>query len=46
MTATSRAQSIKPVRFGVLDQLLSKKILPKATYNKIKDLIVAKQVKK
>jgi competence protein ComEA len=28
------------------DQLLSKKILPKATYDKVKDKIVAKQVKK
>jgi competence protein ComEA len=28
------------------DQLLSKKVLPKATYDKIKDKIVAKQAKK
>ena len=28
------------------DQLLSRKILPKATYDKIKDQIVAKQAKK
>jgi competence protein ComEA len=28
------------------DQLLSKKVLPKATYDKIKDQIVAKQAKK
>ena len=28
------------------DQFLSKKILPKATYDKIKDLIVATQAKK
>jgi competence protein ComEA len=28
------------------DQLISKKVLPQATYDKIKDKIVAKQAKK